>query len=115
MDRQCLKTAENTAFTIESATRVNVNNTIGIVIVDTTRVNFMAGIRSYLTVRSRGVNQIITKSGPDVLYTAIFRSSICAGSFYGENLVTGFVTAIGTNIYRTPRPIKWRGRNKEGK
>jgi len=42
---------------------------------------------------------MFTKSDPNLLYAEIFRSSICAGSFYGVNSVTGFVTVIGTSIY----------------
>lgn len=86
-------------FEIETQNRVNLNNMPSIVIVDTGRVNSVCRFRNWLTAHSRRVNQMFTKSDPYLLYEEIFRSSICAGSFYGENFVTGFVTAIGTIIY----------------
>lgn len=86
-------------FEIVPQKRVNLNNMPCIVIVDTDRVNSVCRFRNWLTGRSQRVNQMFTKSDPYLLYGEIFRSSICAGSFYGENFVTGFVTAIGTIIY----------------
>ena len=45
---------------------------------------------------------MFTKSNADILNLGIFRSSICPGSFYGVNLVTGFVTQSGPTFYERP-------------
>jgi len=55
---------------------------------------------------------MFTKSDSDVLYTEIFRSSICAGSFYGVNSVTGFVTQSGP-LFIGRLDHVWRGRNEK--
>jgi hypothetical protein len=56
---------------------------------------------------------MFTKSALDTLNAEIFRSSICAGSFYGVNLVTGFVTQSGPLFTERPDHTYWRGRNKK--
>ena len=45
---------------------------------------------------------MFTKSTADMLNLEIFRSSICAGSYYGVNLATGFVTQSRPTFYERP-------------
>jgi len=45
---------------------------------------------------------MFTKSTADMLNLEIFRSSICAGSYYGVNLATGFVTQSSPTFYKRP-------------